>query len=156
MEVWMVSGADDGPITAARLTKLFDDIRPDGRRGRRFTNEEVASAIKAANPDIRVTGSYLSALRTGAKRNPSVDLLRALAQFFGVPASYFLDHATAAQTDAEIELARVASNLGVRKLALRALELSPEGLAAVTKIVEHVLESDRGAPQIDAADARSG
>ncbi|GAA2389768.1 helix-turn-helix domain-containing protein [Streptomyces glaucosporus] len=127
---------------AENLDRLFDTIRPEGPRGRRYTNEEVATAIKRADPGIRVGGAYLSALRKGTKRNPSTELLTALARFFGVPPSYFLDGDTAARTDAELELAKVAHNLGVRKLALRALELSPEGLAAVTRIVEHVLESD--------------
>nr|MDT0660435.1 hypothetical protein [Micromonospora sp. DSM 115978] len=99
--------------------------------------------MKRSNPDIRVTGSYLSALRTGVKKNPSLELRVALARFFGVPASYFLDDATPDQTEAEIELARVANNLGVRRLAMRALQLTPEGLAAVTRIVEHVLAADR-------------
>ncbi|GAB2621500.1 helix-turn-helix domain-containing protein [Streptomyces capparidis] len=138
----MESEAEDRPMLARRLGRLFDDIRPQGPRGRRYTNEEVATAIKRANPDIRVSGAYLSALRNGTKKNPSTELLTALARFFGVPASYFLDDATAAQTEAEIALAKVAGNLGVRQLALRALELSPEGLAAVTKIVEAVLEND--------------
>lgn len=127
---------------ARNLNRLFEDIRPSGPKGRTYTNEEVATAIKAADPAIRVGGAYLSALRKGTKKNPSTDLLAALARFFGVPALYFLDERTTAQTDAEIELARVAHNLGVKNLALRALELSPEGLAAVTRIVEHVLESD--------------
>ncbi|WP_189132777.1 helix-turn-helix domain-containing protein [Wenjunlia tyrosinilytica] len=133
---------EEQPTMAAKLDRLFDDVRPHGPRGRRYTNDDVATAVKAAGPDIRVSGAYLSALRTGVKKNPSTELLTALARFFGVPASYFLDDVTAAQTDAEIALAKVAGNLGVRQLALRALELSPEGLAAVTKIVEHVLEND--------------
>lgn len=134
------------PTLAEHLDQLFEDIRPHGAKGRRYTNEEVASAVKEANPGIRVGGAYLSALRKGTKRNPSTELLAALARFFGVPTSYFLDEAAAAQAAAEIELAKVAHNLGVRQLALRALELSPEGLAAVTRIVEHVLEGDAPEP----------
>lgn len=142
VEVKTVSGTEGRPTLAQNLDRLFDNIRPHGPSGRRYTNEEVATAIKKANPDIRVGGAYLSALRKGTKRNPSTELLTALARFFGVPPSYFLDEETAARTDAEIELAKVAHNLGVRQLALRALELSPEGLAAVTQIVEHVLSTD--------------
>ncbi|WP_340562819.1 XRE family transcriptional regulator [Streptomyces sp. GSL17-111] len=130
------------PTLAARLNRLFETIRPEGPRGRTYTNDEVALSVKESNPHIRVGGAYLSALRTGTKKNPSTELLAALARFFGVPASYFLDEATAVQTDAELALAQVAHNLGVRKLALRALELTPEGLAAVTRIVEHVLDGD--------------
>lgn len=146
-----MSDAEPSVALAARLNRLFDSIRPDGPKGRAYTNGEVAEAIKQANPSIRVGGAYLSALRTGAKKKPSAELLTALARFFGVPTAYLLEEAIAAQTDAEIELAQVAHNLGVRQLALRALELSPEGLAAVTAIVEHVLESDR-APKPDPKD----
>jgi transcriptional regulator with XRE-family HTH domain len=127
-------------MLADRLNRLFEDVRPPDRGGRRWTNDEVAAAIKEAEPAIRVSGAYLSALRTGAKRRPSTELLAALARFFGVPLDYFVTGDT--RTDAEAELARVAENLGVRRLALRALELSPEGLAAVTKIIEQVIELD--------------
>lgn len=151
VEVKTVSDAEGRPTLAENLDRLFDNIRPHGPAGRRYTNEEVANAVKEEAPEIRVGGAYLSALRKGTKRNPSTELLSALARFFGVPTSYFLDEETAAQTDAEIELAKVAHNLGVRQLALRALELSPEGLAAVTKIVEHVLDTD-AAPQDPGSD----
>ena len=137
-----MSSRQQPPGLASRLDRLFSQVRQDGA-GRRYTNDEVAAAIKAVNPDIRVSGAYLSMLRTGAKRNPSTELLAALARHFGVRPSYFLDDQPAEQLDAEIELARVVGNLGVRRLALRALELSPESLAAVTEIVEHVLGSKR-------------
>jgi transcriptional regulator with XRE-family HTH domain len=121
---------------ARRLDRLFDSVRPDGLDGRRYTNNEVAEAIREASPGVRVTGAYLSALRKGTKRNPSTELLLALARHFRVSASYFLDDTPG---EAEIALAQVANNHGVRNLAFRALELSPEGLAAISQIVESVL-----------------
>ncbi|MCO8308817.1 helix-turn-helix domain-containing protein [Streptomyces sp. RKCA744] len=138
----MTNNAQERPALAATLNHLFGNIRPDGPRGRTYTNDEVAAAIKEASPGLRVSGAYLSALRKGTKKNPSTDLLRALASFFGVSIAYFLDETTAERTDAEIALAQFASNHGVRNLALRALELSPEGLAAVSEIVEQVLRND--------------
>jgi transcriptional regulator with XRE-family HTH domain len=151
-----MSDAKDRPTLAGKLDTLFDEVRPAGPSGHKYSNEEVATAVRAAHPGIRVSRAYLSALRTGAKSNPSTELLAALARFFGVPVSHLLDDAVAARTDVEIELAKVAQNLGVRQLALRALELTPEGLAAVTEIVEHVLETDaqreqhpRGGKQTD-------
>lgn len=141
----MAHGSKERPTLARKLNKLFDEIRPDGRNGRRYTNDEVAAAIKAAAPGVRVGGAYLSALRTGIKRQPSVELRVALARFFGVSSAYFVEETTPEQTETEIALAKVASNLGVRNLALRALELSPEGLAAVANVIEQVLKSDRQA-----------
>jgi transcriptional regulator with XRE-family HTH domain len=141
-----MSDSEGRSVLAERLSRLFDDIRPDGRNGRRWTNDEVAAAIKDSEPGLRVSGAYLSALRTGSKRRPSTEILVALARFFGVPLDYFVNDAVAARADAELELAKVAGNLGVRQLALRALELSPEGLAAVTKIIDQVLALDGKPP----------
>ncbi|MGK5630440.1 helix-turn-helix domain-containing protein [Streptomyces sp. URMC 123] len=141
-----MSTAEAGPTLADRLNRLFDAVRPEGPRGRRYTNEDVAAAVKRDNPGVRVGRAYLSALRTGSKRNPSTELLVALARFFGVPPSYFLDGGAADGAGPELELARVAHHLPVRNLALRALELSPEGLAAVARLVEDVLARDGGPP----------
>ncbi|MBV9845272.1 MAG: helix-turn-helix transcriptional regulator [Kutzneria sp.] len=137
-----MSDGDGRSLLAGRLNRLFDDIRPEGRNGRRWTNDEVAVALKRSEPTMRVSGAYLSALRTGAKRRPSTEILIALARFFGVPLDYFVDDDAAARTEAELELAKVAGNLGVRRLALRALELSPEALATVTEIIDQVIALD--------------
>lgn len=139
----MSRDAERRSTMAAKINKLFDDVRPQDRRGRPYNNTEVVAAIKAAHPGIRVTGAYLSALRKGIRRNPSSELRVALARFFGVESSYFLDDATAEQTEAQVVLARVARNHGVRNIALRALELSPDGLAAVAALIEQVLQSDQ-------------
>ncbi|GAA3838151.1 hypothetical protein GCM10022403_083320 [Streptomyces coacervatus] len=136
-------GAEGRSTLAERLERLFDEIRPEGPKGRRYTNDEVASALKEIEPDLRVSGAYLSALRNGTKRNPSMDLMAVLAQFFRVSVSYFLEPVSDTQTDAAVALARVGHNPEVRNLALRALELSPEGLAIVTQIVEHVLTQNQ-------------
>jgi transcriptional regulator with XRE-family HTH domain len=127
---------------AHRLDRLFEEVRPAGCGGRRYTNEEVAVAVKALNPHIRVGGAYLSALRKGTKRKPSIELLAALARHFGVPIAYFFDEEPPV-AGAESELARLADNTQVRRLALRALDLSPEGLAEVAGLVERVLEDQR-------------
>ena len=145
----LVPGAAERPTLAERLERLFDEIRPEGPSGRRYTNYEVATALKEIDPGLRVSGAYLSALRNGTKRNPSMELLPALAQFFHVSVSYFLDPESQAQTDTEVALARVGRHPEVRNLALRALELTPEGLAIVTQIVEHVLTENRNKQSTD-------
>ncbi len=113
------------PALKDRLQRLFDDIRPGGRHGRRYTNDEVAAAIKEKHPAVRVSGTYLSALRTGSKTRPSHDVVAALAEFFGVKPGYFVDPVTAEETDAELALARTLADLGVRQIALRAARLEP-------------------------------
>ncbi|MFF4257951.1 helix-turn-helix domain-containing protein [Streptomyces sp. NPDC001663] len=142
-------GAAERTKLAERLERLFDEIRPEGPKERRYTNDEVAAALKELKPGLRVSGAYLSALRNGTKRNPSMDLLAVLARFFGVSESYFVDSLSETRTDAELALARVGHNPEVRNLALRALELSPEGLAIVTQIVEHVLAQNQARDSVD-------
>jgi transcriptional regulator with XRE-family HTH domain len=95
------------------------------------------------NPQIRVGGAYLSALRNGTKKNPSTKLLAALARHFEKPIAYFFDEAEPSGTDTTDELARLAGNTQVRRLALRALDLSPEGLAAVTQLIEQALHANQ-------------
>jgi transcriptional regulator with XRE-family HTH domain len=142
---------------AHRLDRLFDEVRPPGRGGRRYTNEEVAVAVKALNPDIRVGGAYLSALRNGTKKKPSTELLAALARHFGMPISYFFDEEPAARGDgAAGELARLADNTQVRRLALRALDLTPEGLAEVAELVERVLADEYQPPEDPGGTTASG
>ena len=137
----------DSPTSADlahRLNTLFDQVRPT-EGGRRYTNDEVAAAVKAQYPHIRVGGAYLSALRNGTKRKPSTELLAALAHHFGVPITYFFsDEPPGTGSDhMERELAKLADNIQVRQLALRALDLSPEGLAQVAGLVERVLADQR-------------
>ncbi|MBF9132724.1 hypothetical protein I0C86_27765 [Plantactinospora sp. S1510] len=148
---------------AVRVERLFDVIRPEGRNGRMYTNEEVAAAIRASQPSVRVGGAYLSAIRKGTKSNPSRELLVGLADFFGLrKISYFVDELTAEQVEAEITFARALGdskpigqvdaeatlaqaleNHGVRMLAMRALALSPQRIAEVTKIVNDILNEDQ-------------
>ncbi|MGI5213368.1 hypothetical protein [Plantactinospora sp. CA-290183] len=111
-----------------------------------------------------MSGAYLSAIRKGTKTNPSRELLAGLANFFGIKRlSYFVDDLTAEQVEAEIAfaqalgdgkpvgrvdaeatLARALENHDVRMLALRALALSPQQLAELTKAVDDFLNEDQG------------
>jgi hypothetical protein len=85
-----------------------------------------------------MSASYLWLLRTGVRDNPSRKHLEAIAAFFAVPMNYFFDDALAAEIDADLQLVRALRTVPVRELAMRAAELSPEGLDEVAHIVEHV------------------
>lgn len=137
---------DDGNLRgedslAYRLNALFASTASS--RGRGLSNNEVAAAIKTANPEIRVSGAYLSALRSGKRARPSMELLMALAEYFEVS---ILDIAgppgsgsKAQDTSAEVsELAARLNELGVRRIALRAVGLNEDSVSTVTAVLDHV------------------
>src|SRR5258706_42082 len=67
---------------AAKLNRLFKEKRkPDGTL---YTQTEVVENTKGV-----LTRVYLWKLRTGRASNPGLQVIRALAEFFGVDPSYF-------------------------------------------------------------------
>jgi len=142
--------ADDDGL-AERLNHLFASTA--SLRGRCASNNEVAADIKAAHPEVRVSGAYLSALRSGKRSQPSVKLLRALADYFNVSMSYFTEphhsDATAPTADRDTaELAAQLNELGVRRIALRAVGLNQDSLSTVTAVLDHVRKL-QGLPAIE-------
>jgi transcriptional regulator with XRE-family HTH domain len=59
-------------------------------RGREYTYREAASAM-SGHDGITFSSAYLWQLRTGAKDNPTIRHIEALARFFDVSPSYFFD-----------------------------------------------------------------
>lgn len=120
---------------AARLDRLFSVVRPPHKP--EFSYEDVASAVReAGGPTISAT--YVWQLRTGVRDNPTVRHLEALASFFDVSPAYFLDDDVAARIDAELELLAALRRAGVRRLALRASDLSSASVESITSMVERV------------------
>jgi transcriptional regulator with XRE-family HTH domain len=118
---------------AEKLEHLFHTVH--GPRGREYTLEEVVEGIRASGgPTISV--SYLWQLRKGVKDNPTKKHMEALADFFGVPAAYFFDDAVAERTEAELAMLTALRDAGVRRVALRAVGLSPRSLTAIQAIIE--------------------
>lgn len=124
------------PLTLAdKIGRLFDVVRRED--GEQYTHEEVAAACREASGET-FSATYLWQLRTGKRTNPTKRHLEALAAFFDVPVAYFFDDTIGAEIDAELELLGALRNAGVRNLALRALDLSPLGLATITDMIEVV------------------
>ena len=114
---------DPGTV-AARLNRLFDTIRPPGRGPLR--NYEVLKALRARG--IEMSAPYLSQLRAGRRSHPSLDMLRHLADFFGVSVAYFTD-ATSAYTrylEAELCWLETANDPEVRMITTSLLTLPPD------------------------------
>jgi transcriptional regulator with XRE-family HTH domain len=135
----------DEPVLAERLNDLFQTSRPQGRS---WTNDDVAAELKKANPGLRVSGAYLSALRTGKRGRPSPELLTALAKFFGVAPAYFFDRDYADQATRQLAMLDELNKAGVRSIALRAVGLPSESLEAVRAVLDQIRKS-QGLPPVE-------
>lgn len=138
---------------AEKLNYLFQTAPPRLPGRREVTSREVAAAVRDAGY-ASISDTYIWQLRTGRADNPSLKHLEALAWFFGVPAAYFFDEEQAARVEAELELAGALRDNEVRQLALRAGDLSPEGVRAIRALVEYARRSEgiaaAGGPSEDA------
>ena len=124
-----------GQPLAVRLDRLFRASRPDGKF---WTNDQVAEELKRRNPELRVSGGYLSALRNGGKSHPSIELQQALADFFGVPIAYFTSPEARADDAQQAAAAALVDQVGVRAIALRAIGVQEESLATIAAVLDNL------------------
>jgi transcriptional regulator with XRE-family HTH domain len=120
---------------AEKLNRLFEAVHPAGRGP--YSNEEVAAAIQEQGGPT-ISGTYIWLLRKGQRDNPTKKHLEALANFFGVPPTYFFDDEIALQLGAELDLLVALRDASVRDIALRVSELSPDSLDAIRGMIEQV------------------
>jgi len=125
---------------AERLDLLFRATHPAGRDEVGY--QEVADAVAAAGGPT-VTGNYLYLLRKGRRSNPRMDLVRALARYFNVPAGYFIDDEVAQNYTDQLELLQAIRDSGTAGLALRAASLSPEARAALTVLLDGMRAAEK-------------
>jgi transcriptional regulator with XRE-family HTH domain len=126
---------DQQPTLAAKLDRLFRTIHPPNKA--EYSFEDVASAIReSGGPTISAT--YVWQLRKGLRDNPTKRHLEALAGFFDVSPAYFIDDEVAERIDAELDLLVALRDAPVKQIALRAVGLSRESLAAITDMIERV------------------
>jgi transcriptional regulator with XRE-family HTH domain len=139
------AGTPEAGVIARRLQYLFDNKRkPDGKR---YSYREVLAAIEAqGGPSMSI--GYLSQLVTGARTNPMMDAVQALAKFFGVPLSYFDAHEDTAETNAQLKLVAALRHAGVQDVALRTVGLPPESIDLVLSMIDRVRQVE-GLPPVD-------
>ncbi len=106
-------------------------------RGREYTYREVATAVTALN-EVTLSPAYLWQLRTGAKDNPSINHLAALARFFNVAPSYFFDDELSNLPEAELRLLASTKHGLPRATASQLAGLSDESLAAVLELARRL------------------
>ncbi|MFJ5875340.1 MULTISPECIES: Secondary metabolite protein [unclassified Streptomyces] len=125
--------AKDERTFAELLDHLFREVRPEGRGP--YTYAEVSQGIRDTS-GVTISASAIQQLRTGVNKNPKRDTIRALAAFFGVKPSYFLDGEETERQDAEIKVIAAMRDQGVRRVALRANGLSASSLAMLNTVIE--------------------
>lgn len=143
--------AASGSELATKLNKLFDVMR-------RPTDPQLSNAAAAAEitrqTGVSISPAYMWQLRNGVKTNPTVQHLRAIAEFFGVPASYLIDSDTDSKIDSQLDLLQALRDSGVRDLAMRASGLTPEAITSLAAMVDEVRKL-QDLPPIARADGRA-
>jgi transcriptional regulator with XRE-family HTH domain len=120
---------------AQRLERLF--AQTAGPHGRPVTLQEIIHRMEKRGIST-MSLSYLQQLRTGQAENPRLQHLRALADAFDVPLSYFLDDDKESEPTAERQLTPEE-----RTIALRVHGLSNDALSSIRAIVELERKSEQ-------------
>jgi transcriptional regulator with XRE-family HTH domain len=117
---------------ADKLNHLIERVVPAGRGP--YSSEEIAQATG-------LSVSYVRYLRSGARDNPTMQCVEALARFFGVPPAYFFDDDEAARIDLQLDQLTLLAALrrdNVRRVAARLGGLSDPDLAILSEFVERL------------------
>lgn len=159
----MAVGADRSPDAegrplAQRLNYLFARMHPPGAP---YTNAYVAEAISGGDEygPVSLTEQYLSMLRNGRRTNPSPDVLRALARYFGVPVGYLLGDLSPSQAERveeEVRFLVAMRDKRVRGIALRSVGLPPEVQDSLTAIITQFRQQMNLPPESDAEGGAPG
>ncbi len=105
-------------------------------RGREYSYREVAAAISRGDGRLgeTISAAYIWGLRTGAKDNPTMRHLQALARFFQVSPAYFFDEELTEFPETEVRLLAASRRETLRRLAVTLLGLSDESLDGVLNL----------------------
>ncbi|MEZ0351035.1 helix-turn-helix domain-containing protein [Mycobacterium sp. pR1184] len=128
---------------ADKLNKLFEVMHSPSEPV--LSNAAAAEAI-TEKTGVSISPAYLWQLRSGLKTNPTVAHLRAIAEFFGVSASYLIDAEVDEHLEAQLGLLQALRDAGVRDLAMRASGLTGAALTNLVAMVDHVRELEKLPP----------
>ncbi len=128
---------------AAKINRLFEVMRRPSEPP--LSNAAAAEAITRST-GTSISAAYMWQLRSGVKSNPTVQHLQAIAQFFGVPASYLIDNGADESIESQLRLLQAMKDTDVRNLALRASGLTPRTLANIAAIIDRAREIENLPP----------
>lgn len=126
-------GEIDGSDLAAKIDELFDTKHKKGKA--QLSNYAAAKGIEEKT-GVSITPQYLSQIRAGEKTNISVVKLRAIAEYFGVPASYLIESGTDERIKSQLGLLRLFREKGVIDIATRVAGLSPQALVNLSAVAD--------------------
>lgn len=124
---------------ASKLRHLYDTVHPPDRGP--YSYREVADAI--AGHAGAMTAQYIGQLMSGKVAHPKINYLEALAEFYGVPASYFFDDEVATEIDTQISAVTSWRDTEAGEIAQRISDLSPEHREAVTGLIDQLANYER-------------
>lgn len=124
---------------AAKLQHLYSTVHPPDRGP--YSYREVAEGI--AGHTGAMTAQYIGQLMSGKVEHPKVHYLEALAEFYGVPASYFFDDDVASEIDNQISAVTSWRDTEAGEIAQRISDLSPEHRTAVTGLIDQLSTYER-------------
>lgn len=133
-------------FVAERLDQLFATVTP---KGRPYTLKEAAEGINAKAGEPLVSVQYLSQLRKGDRRRPSLVVLEAISSWFGVSVKHFTNEETPAHTAEELRVIKLMQDTGVRGLMFRSDGISQRSL----EMVKDMLDTIRAAEGLPPAQA---
>ncbi len=125
---------------ADRLNWLAARIHPP-RRGP-YSNYEIA-ALTGKVTGQKVSHNAIWKLRNGQSANPTMRLVSALAQVFGVPPGFFYGQQPV--IDDQVELLALVRDSGITTAQLRAFAaLTPQARQAVADLITHTQQPQPG------------
>lgn len=124
---------------AEKLEFLRDRVRrPEDNR--KYTQDQIADHLGRDR-------SYISALCSGKRVNPTQEVLEALADFFHVSPAFFFDDAKSQRITAQMDLAAALADGGTRELALRMLaEVHTDDVGLVVDMLQSIVKRRRKDP----------
>ncbi len=126
---------------ADRLSRLIATVHPPDRKP--YSYREIAQGVEELT-GVSMSATHVQQLAVGARRDPKRSHIQALAQFFGVPVTYFFDDDVADQVDQQVSDVVAWRDTEARAMAQRAMQLSPRDRETVSALMDQLNSYDEG------------
>ncbi len=123
---------------ADRVGWLVATVHPPGRGP--YSNYEIAALIEEVTGE-KVSHNAIWKLRNGQAANPTMRLVSALAQVFGVPPGFFYGEQSLPAD--QVEMLALIRGSGITTVQLRAFaELTSEARQAITALIKETARAE--------------